>query len=92
MLTTRKGRGRSGSSLALALVLVATVFGAIMGPQTAGVVRAQGLSVMPVTIQLAPGQLAAVLTVTNQSDGETSFQVRPFAWQQKDGVEQLARY
>lgn len=34
--------------------------------------------------------MAAVLTVTNQSDGETSFQVRPFAWQQKDGVEQLA--
>ena len=61
-----------------------------MGPPTAGVVRAQGLSVLPVTIQLAPGQSAAALTVANQTDGDTSFQVRAFAWHQQDGADQLS--
>jgi fimbrial chaperone protein len=59
----------------------------IMGP---GVVRAQGLSVLPVTIQLAPGQLAAAITLANQSDGETSFQVRAYAWHQQDATDQLS--
>jgi fimbrial chaperone protein len=74
----------------LAPVLASAVFGAILGPPAAGVVRAQGLTVLPVTIQLAPGQLAAALTVTNQSDSETSFQVRAFAWHQQDGADQLS--
>lgn len=90
MITTRRARRHPRTSLALAFCLVSAVVGTILGPPTAGVVRAQGLSVWPVTVQLAPGQLAASLTVTNQSDGETSFQVRPFAWHQKDGAGQLA--
>ncbi len=90
MVATRKKKGHPRSSLALAPFLASAMFGTIMGPPTAGLVRAQGLSVLPVTIQLAPGQLAAALTVINQSDGETSFQVRPFAWHQQDGADELA--
>jgi fimbrial chaperone protein len=47
--------------------------------------RAQELSVLPVTIQLAPGQLAATLTVSNRGASETSVQVRVYAWSQPDG-------
>jgi fimbrial chaperone protein len=90
MIATGKVNRHPRSSLALASSLVAAVFGTIMGPPAAGVARAQGLSVWPVTVQLAPSQLAAALTVINQSDGETSFQVRPFAWHQQDGADQLA--
>ena len=50
---------------------------------------ADGLTVLPVTIELAPGQTVAALTVINQGDGATSFQVRGFAWKQADGADQL---
>ncbi len=49
----------------------------------------QGLSVIPVTFQLLPGQMTAVLTVENHTDRETDFQVRPFAWAQTGGDDQL---
>jgi fimbrial chaperone protein len=44
--------------------------------------EAQGLTVLPVSIQLVPGQMATALTVINQTDSETAFQVRAFAWAQ----------
>lgn len=43
---------------------------------------AQGLEVTPVIVQLAPGQAAAALTITNDSDHKMSFQIRGFTWQQ----------
>jgi fimbrial chaperone protein len=52
--------------------------------------RAQSLTVLPVTIQMAPGQMAAALTVINQGDRETSFQVRAFAWRQSGADDQLS--
>lgn len=51
--------------------------------------NAQGLTVLPVTLQLVPGQTTATLTVINQSDNETSFQVRGFAWTQPNGIDTL---
>jgi fimbrial chaperone protein len=55
-----------------------------------GAVRAQGIMVSPVNIEMAPGQMAAVLTVSNQSDHEIAFQIRAFAWQQsRTGDDQL---
>jgi fimbrial chaperone protein len=44
--------------------------------------RAQGIEVVPVNVQLAPGQQAATLTVTNRNHDKVSFQVRGFRWQQ----------
>jgi len=44
--------------------------------------RAQGIEVVPVNVQLAPGQQAATLTVTNRNPDKVSFQVRGFRWQQ----------
>jgi fimbrial chaperone protein len=54
-----------------------------------GAVSAQSLTVLPVTIQLTPGRMATALTVINQGEGETSVQVRAFAWNQPDGNDQL---
>ena len=51
--------------------------------------HAQSLTVLPVTIELAPGQSTTALTVINQTDSETSFQVRAYAWRQQNGSDQL---
>jgi fimbrial chaperone protein len=52
-------------------------------------VRAQPLSVLPVSIQMSYGQMATALTVINQGDVETTVQVRPFAWNQPAGKDEL---
>jgi fimbrial chaperone protein len=55
-----------------------------------GGARAQGITVSPVNVEMAPGQMATVLTVGNQSDHEIAFQIRAFAWQQsRAGEDQL---
>ena len=55
-----------------------------------GPAHAQGLTVLPVSIKMEPGQLAATLTVINQSEAEASFQVRAFSWAQQGDADQLA--
>lgn len=50
---------------------------------------AQSITVLPVSIQMQPGQQAASLTIINQSDIESAVQVRAFVWSQVDGQEQL---
>ncbi|HUB48627.1 MAG TPA: fimbria/pilus periplasmic chaperone [Acetobacteraceae bacterium] len=55
-----------------------------------GAAQAQGLTVLPVSIQMAPGQMAAALTVQNHTDSETSFQIRAFSWNQQSNTDQLA--
>jgi fimbrial chaperone protein len=47
------------------------------------------LSVWPVNIFLSPGQRAATLSVTNSGNGVTGIQVRAYAWNQKDGNDQI---
>ena len=55
-----------------------------------GPASAQALTVMPVTVQLQPGQLAATLSISGQNDGrETPYQVRAFAWSQDGNSERL---
>jgi len=44
-------------------------------------VGAQGITISPVNVVMAPGQSAAALTIANQGDHELSFQIRAFAWQ-----------
>ena len=51
--------------------------------------NAQSMTVLPVTIRLPPGQMAAVLNVINPGDGELAVQIRSFAWSQVDGRDQL---
>ena len=48
-----------------------------------------GLTIYPVTIQLAPADRAAVLTIQNHTDTDTTFQIRAFSWSQQNGAEQL---
>ncbi len=52
---------------------------------------AQSITVLPVIVQLQPGEMASSVRVVNQGTAETSFQVRAFAWSQgHDGVDALA--
>ena len=68
----------------------AAILGALLPCLSATMVAADGLTVLPVTIQMAPGQMAASLTVKNEADAATSLQVRAFAWSQSaQGDERL---
>jgi fimbrial chaperone protein len=49
----------------------------------------QGLTVSPVSFEMTPGQMTAVLTIQNHTDREADFQVRPFAWDQSAGGDRL---
>jgi len=69
----------AGMTLAALLIVLAA----------AGAARAQSLRVMPVNIQLAPGQSATTLTVINEGSTATAIQVRAYAWNQSDGTDQL---
>jgi fimbrial chaperone protein len=53
------------------------------------VAKAQSLSVVPVNIFFSPGQRSASLTVTNTGNSETAVQIRAYAWDQKNGDDQL---
>ena len=47
------------------------------------------IEVAPVSHELAPGQQALSMTVTNRADSGVSLQVRGFAWTQDDGQDRL---
>lgn len=51
--------------------------------------QGQALTVMPVHVQMPPGQKAAVLSVTNAGSVETAVQIRAYGWAQPDGNDQL---
>ena len=51
---------------------------------TAIAASAQPLTVLPVTIQLAPGQKAATLQIINEGNRESSFQIRAYIWRQNE--------
>ncbi len=77
---TRKLRlGAPCAALAIALASLAASSGA----------AAQSLAILPVNIQMEPGQMATLLTVINQGPVETAVQIRAFSWNQADGTDQL---
>jgi fimbrial chaperone protein len=55
----------------------------------AGAARAQSLTIQPVSVTLGAGQMAATLTVLNQSPTPSAFQVRAFEWRVAGGEDQL---
>ncbi|HKF49866.1 MAG TPA: fimbria/pilus periplasmic chaperone [Terracidiphilus sp.] len=57
---------------------------------TAPPARAQALQVLPVNVQMAPGQQAATVTVSNQGDTQTAVQIRAYKWDQKGDSDELA--
>lgn len=58
--------------------------------QGAGAEVIKGLTIVPVSFELQPGQLTAVLSIQNDTDREADFQVRPYAWGQPGGADQLS--
>jgi fimbrial chaperone protein len=77
---------RRGISVMLGMALTALA----MLVAAAGLARAQGITVLPVTVQMAPGQMSAALTVANQTQQDVSFQIRPFVWTQANGQDKLS--
>jgi fimbrial chaperone protein len=78
-------RAPVAGSVALAIALAV-----LTRPQAGdGQTAPQGLTVIPVSFEMAPGQMTAVLNIQNHTDREADFQVRPFAWDQSGGVDRL---
>jgi fimbrial chaperone protein len=50
---------------------------------------AQALKVIPVNVQMPPGQRTATLTVINEGNTETAIQIRTYAWNQANGNDEL---
>jgi fimbrial chaperone protein len=63
--------------------------GCAIAALAAQVVYAATFQVSPVLVDVAAGQSAAVITLTNQSTEQIALQVRTFKWSQIDGAEQL---
>ena len=77
--------------LATAIALVAPIFLVALCVPRAGRTQTtiQGFTVIPVTMEMAAGERARTLTIQNHTDREATFQVRPFAWSQTGGSDQL---
>ena len=56
---------------------------------TSPVAGGQALSVLPVNVLLAPNQRAATLSLSNHDTKQMAIQIRTYAWNQKDGNDQL---
>ncbi|HMM44442.1 MAG TPA: fimbria/pilus periplasmic chaperone [Candidatus Macondimonas sp.] len=64
------------------------LIGAVLAPIAARA-GGQAMTVMPVTLQFAPGQRSGVLTLTNQGAQPAAFQIRAYAWDQAEGIDRL---
>ena len=62
--------------------------GAVLATASSGVLGAS-LHVAPVSIQMAPGQSAATIDLSNEGDEVMHAQVRVFAWDQNGGKDNL---
>lgn len=69
---------------------VGVIIGCGIGLLCPTIAIAQAISVVPVTIQMIPGQMATSLSVTNQGTSEMALQVRIYAWAQVDGIDKLS--
>jgi fimbrial chaperone protein len=67
----------------------ALVFSALALCSIASAASAQAITVMPVVVDMQPGQLAATLSISGQGGNETSYQVRAFAWTQDGNTDHL---
>jgi len=71
--------------------LLPTLLGAaLLGAAPAAPAGAASLEVAPISTEFQPGQMAAVLTVTNRGDARAGVQVRAFRWTQPGGRDLLA--
>src|SRR3954453_2769128 len=50
---------------------------------------AQSITIAPVTVSLASGQLTTTLSAANRGTGEVAIQVRAFEWSQESGDDVL---
>jgi fimbrial chaperone protein len=70
-------------------VAVAGALAACFALLKLGPAQAQGLTVLPVNIEMPAGQLTTTMTIINNGTAETSVQIRALAWTQSDGTEQV---
>jgi fimbrial chaperone protein len=62
---------------------------ALAGAWLTHAARAQALLITPVSLSLQPGQMTAVIYVTNRGADQQTVQLRPFAWDQAGGTDNL---
>src|SRR5207237_9118905 len=72
-----------GRAWAMLRKVSAAIVSALALGLTAGPAAAQAITVMPVVVDMQPGQLAATLSISGQGGSETSYQVRAFAGSQE---------
>lgn len=70
-------------------IMAGVMAAAVIAHLACGTAAAQSLSVLPVTIELAPGQMATSLTVVNRDNSETAIQIRAYSWAQLGGKDEL---
>ncbi len=72
-----------------AMKIMSPLLIAFCPPPVGSLVSAQTLEVTPVTVDLPSGGLTSTLQITNRGSLPTTIQVRPFAWSQPAGKDQL---
>jgi fimbrial chaperone protein len=77
------------ASPARGIAALAALAALASGQASHGQEAAEGLTVIPVSFEMTPGQMTAVLNVENHTGAEVDFQVRPFAWDQATGDDRL---
>jgi fimbrial chaperone protein len=81
--------GPRSAALATRVVGMAAVLALFGHDVGCGQETTQGLTVMPVRIEMLAGQMTTVLTLENHTLAEVVFQVRPFAWAEQAGEDHL---
>jgi fimbrial chaperone protein len=69
--------------------IAAAITAAMLGVCAADAAHAQSITVLPVSIQMLPGQRATSLNIINHGLVESAVQVRAFVWLQVDGRDEL---
>ena len=83
------GVSRRAGAVRAGVLAAAAVTGLAAPGQAAALQAAQALQIMPVRVDLEPGQLAATIFVTNKGSEDQTVQLRPFAWDQSGGGDTL---
>lgn len=71
-------------------LLAAGLLGGLIGLGAAADARAAALTVAPVSLRMAPGQMTTSLTLTNDGAHAIAYQIRAFAWDQAGGDDHLS--
>lgn len=88
-MTTQSNEQPSDVPNYFAIRWLAAVCGILMLLGASRTAAGQGITVLPVNVVMAPGQMAASLQVENNTGHTSAFQFRAFLWTEANGKDQL---